>query len=51
MLEMYFFPKTCGLLACWLIKIIAMSLRSMNLSKVDSIVVLSVLLSTTRKFF
>lgn len=28
-----------------------MSLRSMSLSKVDSMVALSVLLSTTRKFF
>lgn len=28
-----------------------MSLRSMNCSKVDSMVALSVLLSTTRKFF
>lgn len=38
-------------LACWFIRTMPMSLRSMSLSKVDSMVALSVLLSTTRKFF
>lgn len=40
-----------GRLTCWLINTIAISLRSMNLSKVDSIVDVSVFASTTRKFF
>lgn len=40
------------MLTCWLISTMPMSLRSVvNLSKVASIVALSVLLSTTRKFF
>jgi hypothetical protein len=41
-----------GLLTCWLINKIAISFLSVvNLSKASSIAALSVLLSTTRKFF
>ena len=39
-------------LTCWLIKTMPMSLRSwVNLSKADSIAAVSVLPSTTKKFF
>lgn len=38
-------------LACWLMSTMAISFRSMSSSNVDSIVAVSVLLSTTRKFF
>jgi len=45
-------PLRASNLTCWLIKTMPMSFRSVvNFSKQASIVALSVLLSTTRKFF